>query len=1072
MTKEQSKENIKRLVDQFDKEVDLLKKSDFKSEAQVEEQYIKPLFQNLNWNIHNIDLASGREEFIVQYKHKLKITFDQGDENLKRPDYLLRFFDKKINKMSSLFFMEAKHPKYKLSEDIRWIRQAYKYSHSTLSRAELPENRVRLSLLTDFEEFRLFDCLDPEPLKQNSLDLFNKQVIKKFDWQYPSYVDKFDDLWEYFEKNNVTNGSLDFLRLSDEDLIKNRKAVDLRFLEDLEEWRRKLASSMYYHDRNTTTEIMTAASQLILNRFIFIKMLSDKNIEDDYLSLLIDKVKQNKSEVISLYELCQDVFTRLDDTYNGSIFQKRDELDIVKVSNKVLKDILDSLRPDKSLYTFDAMPTEILGTVYEEFLGKTIVLKNNSVTDEFKPEVNKAGGVFYTPKYIVQKLVNDTLGKLLDKCKTPEDVAKIKILDPACGSGSFLIGAYDLLLKWHLSYYKNECKKLIEQAKEPITTKNKKFIEIINNDRENKNFDLRLRVDLKKEILKNNIFGVDLDSQAVEITKFSLSIKALEDVNKDDITKDVSLFESRKEKILPELNNNILCNNSLIGKDIILTTEEKFKIKPMDWNKSFKDIFNDEKNDDEKGFDCIIGNPPYIEIQKLQSIYPKECLYIKEKYETAKENNIDIYVVFIQKGLELLKKGGLLGYICPNRFFTSDYGTRLRNYLYNYNIFELINFRHYLVFNNADTYTTLLFIENDKQQESINYLEYDGIYKTNHQLSESLLNQRIEDNIKSDKLNPNFKDENNWFLMTNKENDLFKRLIKSNKPFSEIYKEFFVGIQTSKDEIYILKLVEKKETASIFYSKYLQKEVELENNIMLHLISDPDIKNYWINTSDYFYVIFPYLLNGTILEPKKIELDFPRTWQYLNQVKKELREREKGKFDNKYWYCFGRNQNIDKQKYIKLLVPHVISQMRCAYDINGDYAIKNVGVNGIILKDNIKESPFYIMAILNSPISTFIISKVSIFLSGGFYASNKQFACQIPIKQIDFNDSKENDLYDSIVKKSQEVMDLNYQLLNEKLKSRKDIIISDITDKTDEINEYLFKLYNLSSEEIRTIKDV
>ena len=194
-TKEEALENIKELVSKFHKNTGGESNPDLSNEAQVEGTYIQLLLRHLNWDVHNDGLDSGEEEVILQYQMK-----GIGGKK-ERPDYLLRVKDKITKKMNDVLIIEAKQSKYDLQTNTKYIQQAYRYARSTLARNQKPEKRVRLALLTDFEEFRLFDCLDPAPLKKyqdkrtsdhNKLALFNKHIAKNVDWKYTDYVDKFD----------------------------------------------------------------------------------------------------------------------------------------------------------------------------------------------------------------------------------------------------------------------------------------------------------------------------------------------------------------------------------------------------------------------------------------------------------------------------------------------------------------------------------------------------------------------------------------------------------------------------------------------------------------------------------------------------------------------------------------------------------------------------------------------------------------------------------------------------------------------------------------------------------------
>ena len=302
---------------------------------------------------------------------------------------------------------------------------------------------------------------------------------------------------------------------------------------------------------------------------------------------------------------------------------------------------------------------EIMGNAYEQFLGKTITIgRNHSAKIELKPEVRKAGGVYYTPEYIVDYIVENTVGEAI-RGKKPEEIANIKILDPACGSGSFLLGAYKYLLNYHIEYYnKIKDRAKFKGSKEDVIKENGD-----------------LTIWIKKQILRNNIFWVDIDSNAVEVTKLSLLMKCLEGESPASIQNNQDLFN---ERALPSLEDNIKCGNSLIGNDFYeshldLDDDTLYKINCFDWNSKFRDIMK------AGGFDVVIGNPPYVKIQTMMESSPLSVETLKQNYKSASSGNIDIYLCFVEKALQLLKSAGEMGYILPHKFFEGDMGENLRN---------------------------------------------------------------------------------------------------------------------------------------------------------------------------------------------------------------------------------------------------------------------------------------------------------------------------------------------------------------------------------------------------------
>lgn len=716
--KSQSKEKIHKLIEQFESEFGT-SKNPSKKEAQLEDKYVKPLFAALNWNIHNEGLAVSEEEFIVQASEKSGGSYSE-------PDYLLRVPDKASGLMRKVLFMEAKDPKYDLSTNITYIRQAYKYAHNTLNKTDHTFNRVRLSVLTDFEEFRMFDCFDPFPLTKNDPLLFKKYIVKPFDFHYKDYIAQFDAFWETFERDNVYNGSLDNYKVTKEDLISARMSPDMSFLAKLREWREDVAKSLFNNNHDLSDEFLTAASELFINRIVFIKMLADRNIEKDYLTELLDIVKKKEDgKKISLYEECRNIFTELDKKYNGSIFAYRREFDESFVDNKKFISIFEELRPEKSIYTLAAMPTEIIGNIYEEFLGEVVVHKGTGIKIEQKPAVQQAGGVYYTPRYIVEYILSETLQKKLDACNSPSAVSKIKVLDPACGSGSFLIAAFDMLIRWHENFYTTKVRNEIKTGL-TIDKIRQKYRQEVTIRKVDTGFRLTLTSKLKKDILLNTIFGIDVDKNAVEIAQFSLSMKILERVTHQEVHEDIDLFN---ERILPDLTANIKCGNSLISTDIFglfpdLDTEKIKTINPFDWAAKGKMNQNGQvlgsgfpevmKNG---GFDCIIGNPPYITFALGRGRMKTENVdheYLIKTWPNSCSYKINSFALFYELATTKIREKGVVGFIVPGTILINESLSQIRRYLLEKKMIHKFIKLDYKVFEGAEMGDcAILFLSND-----------------------------------------------------------------------------------------------------------------------------------------------------------------------------------------------------------------------------------------------------------------------------------------------------------------------------------------------------------------------
>ena len=441
---------------------------------------------------------------------------------------------------------------------------------------------------------------------------------------------------------------------------------------------------------------MNYVVQSTIDRILFLRICEDRNIEE-YGRL--QKLTSGKD----IYKELIQFFHQADAKYNSGLFHFEkdkynssapDEISLkVSIDDKILKEIITALYYP-SPYEFSVITADILGNVYEQFLGKVIRLTaGGQAKVEEKPEVKKAGGVYYTPQYIVKYIVENTVGELL-KGKTPMMVAgkvkghePLRIVDPACGSGSFLIYAYQYLLDWHRDWYDKDIQsKGAKQAK--------KWREAVYQGPGGQWY---LTTHEKKQILLNNIFGVEIDSQAVEVTKLNLLLKVLEGENRETIGNDFNLFHRRA---LPDLSKNIKCGNSLIGSDLYS------QINAFDWDSAFSEVFKGAT----LGFDAVVGNPPYVRQEVLGEAFKK---YAKSKFQTY-AGTADLYTYFIEKSLSLLNESGLFSIIVANKWMRANYGEALRRFLKTKRIHEIIDFGDLPVFTGATTYPCIIKLSNAK----------------------------------------------------------------------------------------------------------------------------------------------------------------------------------------------------------------------------------------------------------------------------------------------------------------------------------------------------------------------
>ncbi len=672
-------DKLKELVDHFDNNLSQIKSQQY-NETQARREFIDPFFTLLGWDVDN------KQGYAEAYKDVIHEDAIKVGGLTKAPDYCFRIGG------TRKFFVEAKKPGVNIKEDIDPSYQLRRYAWS----AKLP-----LSILTDFEEFAIYDCRT----KPNPIDKSSNGRVKYFN--YTEYINEWDYLISTFSREAVLKGSFDKYVESNK-AKKGTTEVDKAFLTEIEAWRDALARNIALRNPSLSTRELNFAVQTTIDRIIFLRICEDRGVED-YARLM---ALQNGEGV---YGRLMTLFRDADEKYNSGLFhfepekgrETHDSLTpSLQLDDKVLKELIKSLYYPESPYEFSVVPADILGQVYEQFLGKVIRLTaGHQAKVEDKPEVKKAGGVYYTPTYIVDYIVKNTVGKILEG-KTPSEVSKadhpVRILDPACGSGSFLLGAYEYLLTWYRDEYVKAGPEKHIKGKEP------KLYESAGGA-------WKLTTSERKRILLNHIYGVDIDSQAVEVTKLSLLLKVLEGETKDSVSTQRRLFN---ERALPDLSKNIKCGNSLIGSDFykdkqldLFNEEERIRINAFDWEEEFKEVFKDG------GFDAVIGNPPYSSKQSLET---HELM----KFFSSVEYKCDPYAFFIEQGLTRLKSGGQLGYIVPVTWMTNYYYFKLRKMLIDSKSLNRIVLLEGLVFEKANVDTCMLFLKrNGNDAETFEWIK-------------------------------------------------------------------------------------------------------------------------------------------------------------------------------------------------------------------------------------------------------------------------------------------------------------------------------------------------------------
>jgi adenine-specific DNA-methyltransferase len=1000
-------EQLKSLVSLFSMNIAQYKGSQY-DEANTRIDFIDKFFTLLNWDVANNQGFSESYRDVVR-EDKVKI-----DGSQKAPDYSFRIGG--VRK----FFVEAKKPAVNIKDAVEPAYQVRRYAYT----AKLP-----LSILTDFEEFAIYDTR----IKPNKND--KASVARVFYCTFDEYEQHFDFIHNTFSKEAINKGSFD--KYIEEN--KNKKGtseVDTELLNFIEEWRVELAKNIAQNNSNLSIYDLNTVVQKIIDRIMFIRIAEDKGIEDENLLFSVSKTS-------NIYEKLVLLFTKANAKYNSGLFARVDWIDRVSIDDKVLSNIIINLYYPECPYEFSVLPVEILGSIYERFLGKTIrfrAVKGDTHTAiiEKKPEVKKAGGVYYTPQYIVDYIVQNTVGEKI-KNKTPQEISSIRICDPACGSGSFLVGAYQYLLNYHLDYYTQE--KNIKTA-----LKSEKIYEVAFKS-------YRLTIEEKQRILTSAIYGVDIDNQAVEVTKLSLYLKLLENEGKEA---EGWLFRYSDKTLLPSLENNIKCGNSLIGTDFYaqpnleLTDDDRIKVNCFDWEKEFASIFR------AGGFDVVIGNPPYVKEYTDRTVFEN----IKKSYMSKYyEGKMDLWYFFVCLGIDKLRENGLLGFIAPNNWITNAGASILRNKIVNESIIKkYFDFSDYMVFRDASIQTMVFILEKEKPSLAYNFLYNKLINKNIHigELTSALVKNQKEERIQSYNvtINPELMQNQLITFINSSLNGVLEKIYNSGNYFLT-NKNVAQGIVCPQDfvidkHLEILKNDTIKKGYGIFVINNTEKKrlkpLRNEISVIKPYYTTNELQRFYGDLNNSLWVIY-----SDINVRKKIK-DYPNIKSHLDKFKKIVtsdfapyglhRAREQAFFEGTKIISLRKTS---KPCFTYTEFPCYVSQTY--------FVIKPDDIN---LK--------YLTAILNSNLIYFWLYHKG-KKQGEQLQVDKEPLLDIPI--VNTTDKAKHDHLVSLVDK---MLELKQKEAAEKNQQLKTMITRQIEGVDKAIDTVVYELYGLTEDEIKVME--
>ncbi|MDA3056878.1 Eco57I restriction-modification methylase domain-containing protein [Campylobacter sp. VBCF_05 NA6] len=606
--------------------------------------------------------------------------------------------------------------------------QAFNYHNSN--------SKSRYIIISNFDEIRLY--------------IDKKTAYEKFSL-FTMTRDEFELFHQIFCFENINSFKTIDLRDKSEN---SDREISKRLYADFSEFRLKLFENAVQENPQISPKEILSLVQKLCDRIIFVLFAEDYGLlRSNFVADIHEQWQNQKFTDFSLYEIWQIYFDAIDKgndklgvlAYNGGLFATDEALNSLRLSDEILQSYIAKL----SSYDFASeVGVNILGHIFEQSLSDLEELNSQIIGEKFEKtnSKRKKDGIFYTPEYIVKFIISQTLGEICENEKSrlnlheislpknPKRLSKaetqtlenirayknfllnLKIIDPACGSGAFLNGALDFLINEHKNL--DKFRKIYENEALPL-------------------------YDIEPQILENNLFGVDINADAVQIAKLSLWLRT-----------------AQKGRKLTDLSNNIKCANSL-----------------LDFPFNFK-------------FDCVIGNPPYIRVQGLKAHHEQESKIYEQKFTSA-TGNYDIYVLFMEQGFKWLNKNGKLSFILPHKFLISDFGNGIRKFLsQNKALEKLYHFGSHSVFSDASTYTCICILSHDNQKLKFTHLNP-------NELTNSLnLNEISYQNLSSDK----------WNLTDNKTANILEKINSQPLKVSDVFAKIFAGIQTSGDNVYLVQI--------------------------------------------------------------------------------------------------------------------------------------------------------------------------------------------------------------------------------------------------------------------------
>lgn len=951
-------------------------------------EYIDPLLKLLGWDVAN------EKGLAPQYREVIAENYSTPTD---RPDYSMTL------RGVAKFFVEAKKPAVDISIVKDPAYQTRKYGWNA---------NHRIAVLTNFEYLIIYDtCYMPKESDDCAVARYRV-------FHYTEYVDRFDEISVLISRDAVYSGEFDrFLETNFPSVGGEKQQVDIMFLSQINKWRVDLSNELYCKGgRYQSLEVLNDVVQEFINQIVFLRICEDRNLP------LYHKLQDMVGNPELLQTKLEELFREADRRYNSGMFSG-DEI-VFDLSSDVILDMISGLYYPQSPYMFNIIEPNLLGKIYELFLTEQLVCLADGRIGLTKKKECQNRAVVTTPTEIVKYMVDKTLHRVCDGL-SPEEILGVRVADIACGSGVFLEEAFDYLQNYCVQYY--------------LSSREEAHLLEVGNGR------YKLPLQEKKNILCSCIYGIDIDVHAVEVAKFSLLIKLIEDETAPSVS-DVM-------PILPDLNSNIYFGNALISQaelgGMTVSPEKMLEVAPFEW----ASINGGEQ------FSVIIGNPPYVNTEGMHALLPDvEVTAYKKRYKTS-HKQFDKYFIFVEQALRKVKTGGFVCYIVPNKFFKIGAGEKLRDLIAkDQMLVSLDDFGDAQLFEDKTIYSSILLLQKQKQQTFV----YSSVDSANRLWA--------GETVDSIKLSSSTLNKLPWRLTTDMEFlSMLQSIDRVAVPLTK-HTNIFNGIQTSAERPTPVYWFSSEDIVGDY-----QDTIEVSRDGVHYTIEKALLKPYFKPTkkaekglNSYSIletdkrIIFPYDTDGRLIPISEMKSNYPGTYAYLEAnydrlVPKCVSEdgiRDVPNATAETWYQYGRTQALTAFINTPKLIVGVLSKEPMYVLDRNDILIASGGTAGYCAISRKTGSPYaleYIQAWLSNPVTEKILEIVGSDFEGGFISRGTFVLQTLPFVELDFSDDIQRGIYDRVVEASREIYDINGTLstrpakrISMLLQSRKDSLIAEI----------------------------